>query len=289
MPSLVKWGVDPSRVPAAVRASKEPIIRFFSFHDAHPVALTMVLMKEFGVEWLEWEPETLRSEILTAFQATSISEHNWNKIQAVRALTQAVGFWEEWQNFEKILQTLNNNVPRFDICQRCTMAQLMAGVDIANTVRKEEFSEEVQKYVAACAMDEGVMYLPDPLGFAQRILSRPMYKCLDCGAVDLDDLDGRCDFCTGRFQDRHPLNFKPAGHVPKDAGTRVERFLTRDPRAAEKKFNELRSSGWDNTKLSDESPADVQAGKLMVAYEYMRLRQKQLVEQLEELKTWVQR
>jgi hypothetical protein len=284
---MTKWGLDISKAPAAVQASLEPITRFFSYHDAHPVALTMALMEKFGVDWFDWEPETLKQEILTTFRATSVSEHNWQKIQAVRTLTQTVGFWNEWHIFEKIIQALNNNIPRFDITQICTMAQLMAGVDIAEQIRQEQYDEEIHRYIAACALDEGVVYLPPPLDFAQRILTQPMYRCKDCGQVDTDDLDGRCDFCTGRFQDEHPLNFKPMEMVADKVGTNLEKYLLRDPAPVEKRFNQIKLKDRSELDLDDDSPEDVQATKLMVAYDYMRLRQSQLVEQLEELKSWV--
>jgi len=286
-PSLVKWGLDVTKAPAPVQASLEPIIRFFSYHDAHPIALMFVLMEKFGIEWLEWEADTLKTEILRTFKATSVSEHNWQKIQAIRSLTTTVGFWTEWPIFEKIVQALNNNVPRFDITQRCTMAQLMAGVDIANTVRREEFGDEIQRYIAACSLDEGVTYLPPPLDFAQRVLSQPMYRCNICGNIDTDDLDGRCDFCTARYLDEHPLNQKPSKHVPKDAGRNVDKFLRFDPEPVKKKFQELKVKDQNEMDLDEDRTEDVQASKLMVAYEYMLLRNQQLADQLEELKSWV--
>ena len=285
--AMAKWGLDVTKAPAPVQASLEPIIRFFSFHDAHPVALTLVLMEKFGTEWLEWEPDTLRREILTTFRATSVSEQNWQKIQAVRVLTSTMGFWNEWHIFEKIIQALNNNVPRFDITQRCTLSQLMAGVDIANTIRRETYNDETQRYVAACALDEGAVYLPAPLDFAQRVLSEPTYHCKVCGNVDTDDLDGRCDFCTAKFVGEHPLSMKPDPHVPKDAGVYVDRFLKRDPTEVEKRFNELKEKGPDGLGLDENKTEDVQASKLVVAYDYMQLRNRQLTEQLEELKSWV--
>jgi len=286
-PSLVKWGLDTSKLPAAVAASREPIIRFFSYHDAHPIALTMVLMEKFETEWFEWEAETLKQEILSTFNATSVSEHNWQKIQAVRTLVQTVGFWSEWHIFEKIIQALNNNIPRFDIGQRCTLSQLMAGVDIANQVREEEYGDEIQRYVAACALDQGVIYLPAPIDFAGEVLSRPMLRCKTCGGIETDDIDGRCSFCSGRFTDGRPLNFKPNPRLPKDSGTDVEKYLERDPESVKKKFNEIKLKDRSELDLSDESREDVQSAKLMVAYDYMDLRRQQLVDQLEELKSWV--
>jgi len=284
---LIKWGLDTTNLPAAVAASREPIVRFFSYHDAHPVALTMVLIEKFGVEWFEWEPSTLKQEILSTFNATSISEHNWQKIQAVLTITRTVGFWKEWHIFEKIIQALNNNIPRFDIAQRCTMAQLMAGVDIANQIRQEPYEDEVHRYIAACSLDEGVVYLPPPLDFAQGVLSRPMLKCNTCGQIETDDIDGLCSFCCGRFTDGHPLNFRPNPKLPNNMGSNVQKYLERDPSSVEKRFTEARDKGHENIKWDDKSSEDMQSIKLVVAYEYMRLRRQQLVDQLEELKTWV--
>lgn len=283
---MVKWGLDMSKVPAPVQASLEPIVRFFSYHDAHPVALTLVLMEKFGVDWFEWDSDTLKMEILTTFRATSVSEQNWQKIQSVRVMTQTMSFWSEWHIFEKICQALNNNVPRFDITQRCKMAQLMAGVDIANTIRREKFGDEIEGYVAACALDEGVTYLPPPLDFAQEALSQPMYRCNVCGKVDTDDLDGRCDFCTARFSDERPLNMKPSPHVPEHAGRNVVRFLQFDPAPVRERYARLKSER-DVTDLNENVTEDVQAAKLMVAYEYMMSKNRQLADQLEELKSWV--
>jgi hypothetical protein len=285
--SLQKWGLDLTTAPPPVLASEEPIVRFFSYHDAHPVAIMFVLMEKFGVDWFEWEPEVLKSEILLTFKATSISEHNWQKVQAIRTLTQTVGFWKEWHTFEKVVQALNNNVPRFDISQRCTISQLMAGVDIANQIRKEDYGDEVHRYIAACALDSGVTYLPAPIDFAQQVLSQPMYRCKVCGNIDLDDLDGRCDFCTGRFSDEHPLNFKPNPKLPDNVGYQVESYLERDPASVEKRFKEVMEKGHDNIKFDDTSNDDVQSLKLVVACDYVDDRRRQLVEQLEELKLWV--
>lgn len=278
---------DPSKMPAAVAASTEPIPRYFNYHDAHPIGLMMVLMETFGLDWFEWEPETLRREVVETFKATGISTHNWQKIQAIKTLLRTVGFWEEWQIFEKIIQALNNNVPRFDITQRCTMAQLMAGVDIANTVRSEKFNDEIARYIAACALDDGIVYAPPPLDFAQKMLSRPMYRCRVCGTVETDDLDGRCDFCTGRFQDARPLNFRPSPSVDQNAGKDVERFLAHDYRPVETRFNELKLKDRGDLGIDPDSNVDVQTVKLLVGLDYMKMREQQLTDQLEELKQWV--
>jgi len=280
------FGLDPERAPPAVRASKEPIIRFFSYHDAHPVALAMVLQEKFRHYWIDWEPETLKFEILATFNATSISEHNWSKLQACRTLMTANSFWCAWEVFEKVIQSLNNNLPDFEMAQRCSMSQLMTGVDIASQIRKEEFSDEIKGYVSACAIEEGVTYLPEPLDFAQVTLSQPHYECLDCGNMDDDDMeDGRCDVCVERFTDHRPLNGKPAEHVDPSWGTNIRRYLLRDPAGVKDKFDQIKNL--KSATIDDESSADVQAAKLAVAHQYAKMRRGQPVKQLEELKSWV--
>ena len=99
MSDLEKWGIDPKRIrSAAVLASEEPIVRFFAWHDMHAAAAAWVLMEKFETDWIWWEPETLRKEIVETFKATSVSEHNGNKIQAVRALLTDNVPWEHWDH-----------------------------------------------------------------------------------------------------------------------------------------------------------------------------------------------
>ena len=284
---LIKWGLDITKVPKPVQASREPIIRFFGYHDAHPIAISMVLFRQFGMDWLEWEPETLKQEILQEFNATSVSENNWQKIQAVRTLLQTVGFWKEWEIFEKVIQSLNNNVPRFDIAQPCTIPQLMAGIDMANSLHVESYEDEIQKYVVACALEDGVVYLPEPLAFAHDKMLEPQYECLVCGKIERDDNDGRCDFCTGRFMDDRPLNFKPSMAVDDKAGTKIKRFNLREYGTTDKRFIELLAKPMNDLGDIDERKTeDVQAAKLVVAYRYMEKRRQELIDQLEEIEKW---
>jgi hypothetical protein len=302
--------LDLAKIAAAVNDPQGPVPRLLRYHDAHPITFMMVLMKgfkeledkwakassdtsdddrsTFGLDWLEWDAEVLHGQIIELYGALNISEHNWQKIQAIRTLMTTVGFWSEWEIFEKVIHSLNNNVPRFDIAQPCSVAQLMAGVDIANSMRDETFSDEIQRYVAACAIEEGVTYLPPPLDFAQDVLSDPMYRCKDCGRIDVDDLDDdRCDFCCGRFSDGRLFNWKANPALPASAGTNIVRYKLREPAPVQYRFEQLKLKNPGRLDLSDESVEDVQASKLMVAWDYMKMRQTQLNRQLKELEAWV--
>lgn len=285
-----RFGLDFSRAPRVVQASLEPIIRFFSYHDAHPVALGMVLFEKFGNDWVEWEAEALKHEIIQAFRASGVSDHNWQKIQAFRTLMSTTLPFEEWDAFENVVLAFNNVVPIVDVVQMCSMAQLFAGVDIIRQVRDDEpFGSDVAGYVAACALEEGVTYLPDPLDFASELLAEPMYKCMDCGMTNRLEggvtEDGRCDYCCERYRDGQEFDGKPNPRLPKDCGTNVTKFELRPAGNVPKLFDKWK--GEESVEPDPSDPTDVQAAKLVVAHKYMLLRREQLVEQLKELKSWV--
>jgi hypothetical protein len=283
------FGLDVKKAPRAVVASLEPIIRFFSYHDAHPVALGMVLMEKFGHDWVDWEPDALKHEIITSFRATSVSDHNWQKIQAFRTCLLVTTPWAEWHIFENIVLAMNNVIPDPFVLQQCSVAQLMAGVDIINQVREEEFGTEIEGYVASCAIDEGLMWLPEPLDFAREALEEPMYRCKDCGNVGrwegLVTKDKRCDACCERYRHGREFDGNPNPGLSDTCGKNIQRFEKRPPGDVPSRFEEWKNK--DSAAVDVRDTLDVQAAKLVTASKYMLLRRKQLVEQLEELKSWV--
>ena len=112
----------------------------FSHPDTHPVVLDLVLLKHFQLDWFQWLPETLFSEIEQTF-GTSIAEVNKLKIMAAKTLHVIDAYWEEWEIFEKTVQALNGVPPRLDSMQPPDLPFLMAAVDIANSIRHEDYGE----------------------------------------------------------------------------------------------------------------------------------------------------
>lgn len=277
-----------------------PAARIFGHHDAHPVALSSLLVKRFGGDWIEWEPETLWEEISKEFTPlfrskfgarffVTVSSLTKNKIQAVRTLLLTNGFWDAWEIFSPVTQALNNNIPTFHLLQKPSVAQLFNAVTIAKMIKSDqEYSEEVGRYVAACALDEGVWVLPEPLYFAQLYAAQPQYECLDCGNIDELDIpktDARCDACTCRFStdhDAHALNWKPARGIPEEAGKNLKLSLKHDPTAAQARWDQIKGMPADEVEL-DEEQDDIVCAKLLVARDYMGLRKRQLRHQLEAL------
>lgn len=151
--------------PTYIPISKK---NFFVHHDTHPVIFDLVLMKQYEVEWFGWEASTLWKEIKEDFRVPSISNHAKAKIQAVKTLHINEWFWTKWEVFSWICQALNNNLPDFQVMEKPSIPQLFNAIDIATMVRPdEEFGPEVQMFVAACFIEEGVFYAPKPAEFCQ--------------------------------------------------------------------------------------------------------------------------
>lgn len=263
----------------------------FSHPEAHPVALDLILLKHFELEWLQWLPDTLFSEIETTF-STSIAEVNRLKILAAQTLHVIDAFWEHWEIFEKTLWALNGQVPRVDVIQPPDLSILMSGVDMANGIRQETYGEEVARYSAAVFLHENVFYAPEPLEFCQKYISQPMFKCQDCEQTGsaLPPFDGMCWACGGHFDSEHPFKYEPdPDAVRRGVGRKVAIHKTYDEAPTERRFHELHSLPADKLQASiKETPEDIQAAKLIIAVDFTKYRAQQLAEQLTSLRSWLE-
>lgn len=237
--------IPPPRKEVGIPEGLAPISRknFFVHHDTHPVVFDVALLGKYQADWFTWEPETLWKEIKEDFRVPSISEHAKAKIQAVRTLHINEWFWTQWEVFCWISQALNNNIPDFQIIQKPSAAQLMNAVEIATVVRSgEEFSPEVQMFVAAAMVDDGIFYAPNPVRFCQDEIERLLEE------KKIEDANDLISAVQSRFQEILKL-------TPEYWATAKEPVLL-------------------------ENVVDIQVAKLKVACDYVALRQRQLKEQL---------
>lgn len=268
------------RVPLTLR-------NLFTHHDAHPIVLDFALIKAFQLDWLLWEPETIWASILDMFKS-NVSEHNRAKIMAVQTMHVSHAPWMQWQVFEKVIQALNNNVPNFDIMQAPSLEQLYAGIDIMDTLRREEFSDEVKQYMGAAVLHEDVFYVPSPLDFIQVEVSRPFYQCGDCNSTFLAAFhDGVCDNCTEKFDPEQGLSMRPKQELLEAGlGKKMALIVKYDPDPVQTRWEEVRKKSEMDIELQ-ETQVDVQVAKLIVSRDYMNVRRRQLAEQLVSLRSWL--
>lgn len=236
---------DPAPKPDKPDPELAPITRrnFFAHHDAHPVVFDIVLLRQYGAEWFTWEPETLWRELKEDFRFPSISDHTKTKIQAIKTLHINEWFWTKWEIFCWITQAVNNNIPDFHVIQKPSVAQLFNAVDIATMVRKDEvFSLEVQGWVAAAIVEEGVFYAAKPIAFAQDEVLELLTE------LKVDDPEETITAVQERYRD----------------------------------VKKISDAAWAASPgpILRETLVDIQVAKLKVACDYLALRRRQLQEQL---------
>jgi len=135
----------------------------FTNRETHPLILNLMLLKEFGSDYLGWEPETCWVEIARTWN-TTISEINKNKIQAIRTCHVSDEPYQRWETFEKVSMGFVGLTPRFDLIQKPTPHRAALALDILAQVKEDlNISNEVYKYVAAVMLDHGLAYGPGPL------------------------------------------------------------------------------------------------------------------------------
>jgi len=234
---------------------------FFSDDRTHPVAMGAACDALFGADWLTWEQRALRDELrMHGFETTEVTSQ---KLAAYRCARVTVGPWADWEIFENVGHAFNGGVTNFELRQPLTVAECAVAVDCLRQCRVVTFTENVKKYIAACAATDEFLYLPDPLTFAMPYLCPQMYICHEHGGRELDDLvDGRCDLCVGRYEDGELVD-RPLEGL-ENRGANIQRFSLYDYAPIATKYEALALLDLDTVQL-DVNEVDVQVAKLLDA------------------------
>lgn len=134
--------------------------------DAHPVVLDVLLFRQYGLEWFEWEPETIERFVPQDFRTQTLSALNLEKIQAMKTLHFVDTYWQSWEVFVPCTMAFNSVFPDFSTMQVPTAAQCLVSVDIANRVRTDVgWSSEMKKYLEAVFRHDGIFVPVQPIDF----------------------------------------------------------------------------------------------------------------------------
>lgn len=143
-------------------------INLFQHPDAHPFVLDLALLRRYGPEWLQWEPETLEDVILRDFKTKTLSDVNLEKLQGIRTLHMQDTFWQEWQIFMPTALALNGVPADFEVMQFVTVPQAMIAVDIANRIREDvKWSVEMETFLSVLHLHEGFFVPQEPLAWVE--------------------------------------------------------------------------------------------------------------------------
>jgi hypothetical protein len=137
----------------------------FRHQQAHPIVLDLLMSQKYGVEWLDWEAETIEYRVPRDFQS-SVSLLNLSKLQAMRTLHMVDSFWQRWEIFCWCCMPMNDIFPDFETMQVPTVAQCMLAVDYANRTRDDMvWSDEIKAYLAAVHRHDDILVPQPPLDF----------------------------------------------------------------------------------------------------------------------------
>ena len=136
--------------------------------DAHPIVLTLLMLKMYGPEWLEWDAETLPLQIPRDFPGQTLSHLNLNKLMATKTLQLVDTYWQQWEVFMWCSMGFTGVFPNFEVMQVPTAAQALLSVATANRIRHDvEWSTEMKGYLQTVFLHDGVFKAPAPLAFLE--------------------------------------------------------------------------------------------------------------------------
>jgi len=129
--------------------------------------LNAICIKTFGLEYLNWEPETVKSEL--EIFSKEIPDINLDKIQAISTLMTTEQYYRYYEAFECISNTFNNNAPNFDIATPLNPMEVTWSIveaslnDIEEFEDKEAFYPEVSAYINTVFLYYGLVKVPSVL------------------------------------------------------------------------------------------------------------------------------
>lgn len=148
----------------------------FKDPTVNPLKLAAAL-KTFGIEVLGWTPETLFAAIdkryngwsddrakhaLDKFHDTGIIDSDVpylvrQKIYAIRIIATSDTAQNEWHIFEKVGSAFNDRTAKFGVIERLSAGECARTIAIIENIRPDEYSKEVQIYIAASAHEDGFL------------------------------------------------------------------------------------------------------------------------------------
>lgn len=130
--------------------------------DVHPILLLRDLTREYGTDWLSWEPETLWSEIEEDNDlGEDLPRVNKDKVMSVRLAVKTDLPWKHLAVFENVALAFSGMVPRFDVMQPLEPYQAALAVDVLHRIHPAiDLDDDVLGYLAALLVHDGLSWVP---------------------------------------------------------------------------------------------------------------------------------
>ena len=132
--------------------------------EATATALTVILMDNYGTEFLDWEPDTLRIQVAEDYGA-DLPDNNWDKVWAVVTLMTTDLFYNSLEAFNHICNSLAGTGADFDKWDIAEPEEIMWGVAEAVLLdppdkQGYDFSHEIKQFVGLALSEYGIWRTP---------------------------------------------------------------------------------------------------------------------------------
>ena len=255
--------------------------------NLHTITIVKALLAKYGPECVDWEPVVVQKSMYDDFKAAKLNVY---KALAGLAVLQNDRFWSDWQTFQFLAQAFNNLMPSAHTIQELSVAQMMVAVDTANQLRESmksisyvpEYSEEVAKFIASQALNQGVWFLPSPLDFASNYASKTIIQCQDCGNEEFldDEEDDICPVCSGKYDLTNLGSVTHSEERLKRGFGKNTRIVTKYPTLKVQKALQKLLTGAP-VSLSEEDQDDVCAARLYTSVKYFLKRREEAKHELD--------
>lgn len=148
----------------------------FATSNPHPLRLASALSREYGTDWLSWEPETIWGEIRELVGAEPPAAVK-DMVMAIMALLTTDNFWTEHHIFLWTVQALNGTSPDFTVLPEPRPEELAFAVYVANQIRDNTpittpngetvdigiyYNRDVTSAIATSLFLRGLVWAPRP-------------------------------------------------------------------------------------------------------------------------------
>lgn len=141
----------------------------FEEESTYAVTLALMMIDEYGFDWLEWHPTTIATEIMEDFGAQAVRT-NLDKIMTSALLLTTNAFYVSLPSFIEICNVLADNDYDPEVFDPATPEEIAWGITEAWILDPpedgEEFCEEIKHYIREALNDEGIINPPDILRLA---------------------------------------------------------------------------------------------------------------------------
>lgn len=153
-------------MPIAISNSKHVLQEVLSNEDTFATTLLVLLIDRFGLETLEWHPETIHMELSDEFHI-EIPVLNTDKLNAAIDIATSNSFYKQMHKFIQYCNVLSGSHFHFGVFDPADAMECAWGITEAMLIyppeEDEPFSEEIRYYIGKVLHDEGIKTPPDVL------------------------------------------------------------------------------------------------------------------------------